>query len=120
MPTSSVKEQAKLEGSIGIFPWSKENRNIQISNNSKLIIGGGKSDLNDENEDEWGMSIALNEDLSNGTSSPCITYRSPSLTNQDGGIFQVSNVEIWTLTPCFDTEKAEELEMGRMFVLSHF
>lgn len=97
MPTSSIEEQVKLESSLDVFSWSKENRNIQISTNTKLIIGGGKSDLDDEDdEDKWGMAIALNEDLFTGTSSPCLTYRSPSLTNQnDDGIFEIANIEIW-------------------------
>ena len=98
MPTSSIEEQIELESSLDVFSWSKENRNIQISTDKKLIIGGGKSDLNDsdEDQDQWGMSIALNEDLFTGTSSPCLTYRSPSLTNQnDDGVFEISNIEIW-------------------------
>ena len=65
---------------------------------------------------EWGFGLAFGGDLQEGTSSPCITFESPSLSklHEDGSLFQVSNFEIWTLTPCTSLADAEKMEAGRL------
>ena len=116
----SVEEQAKIESKLAVFKWSQENRNIQMIDRTKIAIGGGCPE--ECGEEEWGLGIALDDTLHQGTSSPCITFRSPNLaTNSSKGqVFDVSNLEVWTLTPCQNEKEAEQLELGRMFVLSHF
>eukprot|EP00555_Chaetoceros_dichaeta_P004233 CAMPEP_0198261240 /NCGR_PEP_ID=MMETSP1447-20131203/10000_1 /TAXON_ID=420782 /ORGANISM="Chaetoceros dichaeta, Strain CCMP1751" /LENGTH=490 /DNA_ID=CAMNT_0043949093 /DNA_START=24 /DNA_END=1496 /DNA_ORIENTATION=+ len=130
-PTSSLEEQIELESDVETFLWSTENRNVQFSSPGKLAIGGG-CPKDDDNKDgdkkiDWGFGIALDGELYEGTSSPCSTFGdstfgSPPLSkiSPKGDIFEVSNMEVWTFTPCLSTDKAEQLEMGRMFVLSHF
>lgn len=122
-PTSSIEEQIELESDIDVFKWSQENRNIQMSNENQLVIGGGfPEDDNDEDSDKWGLGIVLGKDLFEGTSSQCVTFKSPSLTqvSPKGEVFEVANMEVWAFTPCMNEKDAEQLEMGRMFVLSHF
>jgi len=123
-PTMSIDEQIELERDIEVFKWSQENRNIQMSNDNKLIIGGGCPDDADNNEDSssWGFGIALEADLYQGTSGNCVTFNSPSLSqvSPKGDIFEVANMEVWAFTPCMNLKEAEQLELGRMFVLSHF
>ncbi len=124
----SLEEQASLESNIQVFDWSRENRNIQMSNRSRIAIGGGiPDDPDDEEEKEdatsWGLGIALDSDLLQGTTNPCVTFRSPPLISNSTSrenIFEISNMEVWAFSPCSDVEMAEQLEMGRMFVLSHF
>ena len=122
--TESVEEQVKLEGNIEIFQWSQENRNIQMSNRKKIAIGGGYPDESnhDEDRDKWGLGIALDDTLNQGTSSPCVTFLSPNLAPgcSKDDVFQVANLEVWAFTPCQNEKEAEQLELGRMFVLSHF
>lgn len=45
------------------------------------------------------LGISLSSDLMEGTSSPCVTFGSPSLSSahSDGSIFQIVNVELWTV-----------------------
>lgn len=131
VPTLSLNKQIELESDIETFLWSTENRNIQFSTQEKIAIGGGYPDDDDDKEGDqnkkWGLGIALDGELYKGTSSPCITFGdntngSPSLfqASSQGDIFEVANMEVWSFTPCFAVDKAEQLEMGRMFVLSHF
>lgn len=98
-PTMSIDEQIELERDIEVFKWSQENRNIQMSNDNKLIIGGGCPDDADNNEDSssWGFGIALEADLYQGTSGNCVTFNSPSLSqvSPKGDIFEVANMEVW-------------------------
>ncbi len=118
--TSSIEEQIELEKDIEIYKWSQENRNIQMSDNNKLVIGGGYPDnVDDDSESkQYGLGIAIGADLFVGTSSNCVTFKSPTLSK--GETFEVSNLEVWSFTPCNNLKQAEQLEMGRMFVLSHF
>lgn len=87
----------------------------------------------------WDFGLALNADLSRGSTGRCATFMTPvggllsadlqSDANTktkhapDHGVcsappFEITNVDVWTLTPMFDEAKAEKLEMGRELVLS--
>lgn len=96
-PTSSVEEQTELESNVDVYKWSQENRNIQMSDKSKLVIGGGFPDDDDDGSDEWGLGIALGADLYEGTSSNCVTFKSPGLSqvSPKGEVFEVKNLEVW-------------------------
>merc|ERR1711897_16915 len=63
---------------------------------------------------ESGFAIALDDELLNGTSTPCATFLSPSLVDgvsMKGEIFEVANMEAWTFTPCSSVEQAERNEL---------
>ena len=66
----------------------------------------------------WGFGLAIANDLMSGTSSPCVTFGSPSLSNQhsDGSVFEIVNLELWTLTPCMAIADAEKLQLGKLFL----
>ena len=78
------------------------------------------SDDNNNNNNTSGFAIALNEDLLEGTSSRCASFKNPCLTTHtdepSGETFQVINLEVWTFTPCFSLDAAEKLEMTQFFV----
>jgi hypothetical protein len=71
-----------------------------------------------EHSHNWGFGLALQSDLLQGSSSPCITFGSPSLSkaHPDGSLFEIMNVELWTTTPCMTEEEAEKLELGKLFL----
>lgn len=142
-PCFSIIDQAQMESEIEVFPFTGANQCIQLCTHNKLAVGGGSPDRSDEEEKrddtnnaddhdienvdsgeisikdhEWGYGLALRGDLTHGTSSPCITFGSPSLskTHSDGSRFEIINIEIWTLTPCNDVTEAEKLELGKLFL----
>ena len=126
---STLDDQIELESDIETFLWSTRNRCIQFSTEEKIAIGGGYPNDDDaigEKKKDWGLGTALDCELYKGTSSPCITFGdsnfgSPPLSKlSKDNTFEVANMEIWTLTLCLSVDKAEQLDMGRMFVLSHF
>lgn len=57
---------------------------------------------------EWGFGLWLEHDLLRGSSSPCLTFQSPSLSrsHEDGSLFEIRNLEVWSLTPCISVEQA--------------
>lgn len=70
---------------------------------------------------EWGFGLAIQGDFLEGTTSPCMTFGSPSLSHihADGGLFEIVNLELWTLTPCMTVEQAEKMDLGRLFLERH-
>ncbi|KAL9190099.1 hypothetical protein ACHAXT_007310 [Thalassiosira profunda] len=131
---SSLDEYILRESSLDCFKWSPKdgNRNVQLSNGKKLFVGGGNPETDEwqggghseekkEEEIEWGMALALDRDLLRGTSSRCATFGSSPLIDQtrhaSSEVFEIMNMEIWALTSCMNEEAAEELELGRTFVM---
>ncbi|KAL7562269.1 hypothetical protein ACA910_004073 [Epithemia clementina (nom. ined.)] len=132
----SIIDQAHRESEIDVFPFTGENNNVQYCINGRLAVGGSNVAINDaeENEEaqqsehdkmndafkdhEWGYGLCLQGDLLEGTSSPCLTFGSPSLSrvHADGSLFEIMNLELWALTPCYSLEEAEKLELGKLFL----
>eukprot|EP00543_Licmophora_paradoxa_P015478 CAMPEP_0202465568 /NCGR_PEP_ID=MMETSP1360-20130828/65980_1 /ASSEMBLY_ACC=CAM_ASM_000848 /TAXON_ID=515479 /ORGANISM="Licmophora paradoxa, Strain CCMP2313" /LENGTH=192 /DNA_ID=CAMNT_0049089339 /DNA_START=343 /DNA_END=921 /DNA_ORIENTATION=+ len=135
-PTKSVEEQINLESTTEVFLWTGKNRNVQActSLSGELVVGGGGADDANANEDGtdqtqmMGSGIALRANLERGFSDPCLTFGCPSLPTANSStafsssadtLFEIANMEVWTLTPVNDTEQAEKLELGRQFVFDH-
>jgi len=136
--SQSLDEYILRESSLDVFRWNAKNgnRNVQLSNEKKLFVGGGDPGLDveekvqagiggEEREEngsnlQWGMSLALDKELLRGTSSRCATFGSdPLISNRRkiSNVFEITNMEIWALTPCMNEKLAEELELGRTFVM---
>jgi len=140
--TNGILDQAQKESEIDVYPYTGKNGFIQLCTHDRVAVGGGIPDLtsaekktdepsrsnsNDNTENvkshveerhNWGFGLALQSDLLQGSSSPCVTFGSPSLskTHQDGSFFEIMNVELWTTTPCMTEEDAEKLELGKLFL----
>jgi hypothetical protein len=114
----NVKEQALLEGNVEFFEWSGENRYIQRLVNARgdLILGGGEPDENSSQQQDYGPGLILSSCLSRGFSNSCLTFNSPELA---GDMFEIANLEVWTLTPVETLDQAEKVELGRQFVFDH-
>jgi hypothetical protein len=100
--TKSIKEQVQLESEVDCFKWSRANRNVQFSNQTKLMVGGGCPDEEEQGNclwensgnQGWGMGIVIKSDLFQGSSCPCVTFQSPCLS-QNGETFEAKNIEVW-------------------------
>jgi hypothetical protein len=60
----------------------------------------------------------LDQDLLRGSTSPCLTFQSPSLSTRhpDGSYFEVRNLEVWTLTPHLSVEEAARNQRKRQLI----
>jgi len=128
--THDILEQAQMESEIDVYPYTGENRFIQLCTHDRIAVGGGtpsEKKLDDEDmydsgtfirPHEWGFGLAISGDMMTGTTSPCVTFASPSLSvvHADGSLFEIVNMELWTLTPCMTLEDAEKLELGKLFL----
>jgi hypothetical protein len=102
---------------VQVFKFAFQNRNIQQCHNDRIMIGGGTRD----SESKWGYGISLDQDLLKGSTSPCLTFASPSLsgTHSDGSRFEVRNLEVWVLTPCVSVEEAERSQDRKRLLLAN-
>lgn len=121
---ATVNEQIQLESDVEVFEWSRNNRNIQTWSGmeGELSVGGGCFEDGTECPDkDFGAGITLTGDLSRGFSEKCLTFNSPPLTTREtnDGVFNINNIEVWTLTPVGAIDLAEKLELGRQFIFDH-
>lgn len=128
---SSLAEEIAREQDIQVFPWTGANNNVQLVRTTStdpahhvLAVGGGPADDDlfrnrpKSVMDAAGFALALNRDLSKGTSAGTVTFgNASSLASND--VFDVANVEVWTLSPVDTLEQAIKLELGRQFVFHH-
>jgi TLD len=141
----SIIDQAQMESEIEVFPFTGHNSCIQLCVEDRIAIGGGslssnkvQSANNENNNDgsnstipvsgnspikdsEWGFGLTIENDFIHGTTSPCLTYGSPSLSiyHHDGSLFEIMNMELWALTPCDNVDDADRLELSRLFLEKH-
>lgn len=116
--SNRLDDAAQKETEIEVYPYAGDNEMIQICNRDKIAVGGGSPEKEIEcygsnKRQDYGYGLFIDECMTRGTSSPCLTFRSPSLsaTHSDGTIFEICNIELWCLTPCAKVEEAEQLEL---------
>jgi len=131
-PCHSLLDQAQMEGEIDVFFLLQEGLRPQVCTQTLLAVGEGsvqkygfEGNVMETLEEaealhgkNYGFAIALNDDLLSGTTSKCSSYQNPCLVDatSNGEPFEVLNLELWTLTPCFSLDSAEKSEMTQFFV----
>jgi len=131
-PCHSLIDQAQMEGEIDVYFLLQEGLHPQVCTQKLLGVGegsvqkyGSEGNVMETMEEaealhgkNFGFAIALNDDLLSGTTSKCSSYQNPCLVDatSNGEPFEVLNLELWTLTPCFSLDSAEKSEMTQFFV----
>lgn len=93
-----------------------------MQRNEQLVVSESLSNDSYQIPDHaWGFGLTVEEDFLHGTTSPCVTFASPSLSMEHprGDVFEIINLELYTLTPCDRLEDAEKLELGKLFLERH-
>mmetsp|Transcript_23588 Transcript_23588/g.55867 ORF Transcript_23588/g.55867 Transcript_23588/m.55867 type:complete len:621 (+) Transcript_23588:220-2082(+) len=124
--SSSSSSKTKSRSSVEVFRFAGNNNSVQLCNDGRIAVGGGipdedsvvSDDLSYVKMTEWGFGLSFGKNLQQGTSSPCMTFNSPSLSrlHSDGSCFEVANIEFWTLTPCTNVDDARRMEEGKHFI----
>ena len=99
---------------------------VQLIRHDNILLGGGEIDIETlpPSPTGWtdaarnvGFGLVIDSDLLNGSSSPCDTFGNPSLIqHSQDGCFEITNLEIWTMTACEALEDAEKMELFSLFV----
>jgi hypothetical protein len=122
-----------------VYPIRDSSSMIQLCTCDTIAVGGGAGALppgtattntsccavdhnhkgtTSPSDHEWGYGLCIESDMLHGSTSPCHTFYSPSLSSQhaDGSRFDIINLELWTLTPCITVQEAERLEFVKRFL----
>jgi hypothetical protein len=117
--TTSIVEQANQESEIQVFPYRAGNVAVQYCSKDCLMLGQGELLPNTTRGGQhYGRGLYLDVSLFHGSTSTSETFGNPCLVNADarGAVFDVSNVEVWTLTPHVTVAEAEQSEMATFFL----
>jgi hypothetical protein len=106
-----------------IYPYTGADELVQYCSDASLAVGGGdwkEQECPYEGEPK-GIGLMVDRDLAIGETNSCATFANRRLChrNKASNDFHISNMEVWTMTPCTSLEEAQKLEMHRLFVEEH-
>jgi len=109
--SESIEAEADRESDIEVFHWTGENDLCQLMSDARIAVGGGLVVGGD------GFGLVIEDDLSRGSSSSCVTYGNPCLCpGSENGRFEVANVEIWSMTSFLLLADAERSERNAKII----
>ncbi|KAL7556744.1 hypothetical protein ACA910_008081 [Epithemia clementina (nom. ined.)] len=119
--TTSIFEQAVQESEVQVFPVRPGNVAVQYCSKDCLMLGRGEIKGHSSEKyggKHYGHGIYLDSTLLRGTTSSSETFGNPCLVDdgERGTRFDVSNIEIWTLTPHDNVDEAQQSELSTMFL----
>ena len=117
-PKNSRKPDFERE--IEVYPCTGDDDLIQFCTNKTIAVGGGewqRSSCPYGNTTE-GIGLVIDGDLFGGETNSCQTFANPKLARHTSpsSEFVISNLEVWSLTPCIDIQTATEKEMREFHV----
>lgn len=117
----SIVEQVNKESKIQVFPYREGNAAVQYCSPEQLMLGQGELLPRDELKGKhYGHGLYLDGSLLKGSTSNSETFGNPCLISPDerGAVFEVANLEVWTLTSHLDIESAEQSELSQLFLMN--
>jgi hypothetical protein len=133
-PVTSLMEQILMENQIDVYPFTGRNNMVQLCTTECIALGHGELQhetigcSNDKVGDEttgvngspdfYGIAIKVDKWMDKGTTSSSETFGNPCLVQREsrGKIFEIANVELWSLTPQETVEEADRAEMKTLFL----
>jgi hypothetical protein len=103
-----------------IYPYTGADDLVQHCSDAFLMVGGGDwidQECPHQGEPK-GIGLMVDRDLAMGETNSCATFANPRLCCRTMGSkdFHISNMEVWTMTPCTSLEEAQKLEVHKLFV----
>ena len=119
---ASMCQQAIQESEIQVFPYRTGSIAVQYCSNDCLMLGRGEvmQPSIQKSGKHYGHGLYLDANLVKGTTSTSETFGNPCLADDTlrGSRFEVSNIEIWTLTPHPTINQAQRSEFASLFLES--
>lgn len=118
-PCESIVEQVLRESKIDVFPFTGQNSKVQQCSLEKgITLGEGELPETSTEGEHFGHAIQLGPSMMEAWTSTCETFGNPCLIPSDrrGEHVEISNVELWALTPHRNIESAVTAEMQQLFL----
>jgi len=114
----TLVQQICQESEIQVYPFRTGNVAVQYCSKDCLMMGRGELLPSTKDGDHLGHALYLESNLLRGTTSNSETFGNPCLVDSDkrGSRFEVSNIEVWTLTPHETVAEAERSELSTLFL----
>ena len=113
------EENSRLDSDIEVYPFTGLDTCVQKCTHDQLIVGGGPWNDKDcpfETEPK-SSGLVIHENLQKGSSGTCATFANRALSKLDfQGTFEISNLEVWTLTPFYPESQAKIAEDRKIFI----
>jgi hypothetical protein len=122
-PKNSKK--SNFEREIEVYPYTEDDDLVQYCTSKTIAVGGGDWQHNKNpcpyEDSEKGIGFMIDGDLAGGETNSCATFSNPKLAKHTtaSSEFVISNMEVWTLTPCINTEDAIKMELHKLFIEEH-
>jgi hypothetical protein len=115
---SSILEQVHNESEIQVYPYRSGNTALQHCSKNGIMMGQGELLPATHPGEHYGFALYLDPSFKKGTTSTSETFGNPCLVSMEerGATFEVSNIELWTLTPHASIEAAERAELSTLFL----
>ena len=107
-----TKRKFNFDNELEIFPYvgGDDDVHIQYCTEKTLAVGGGDwKGAYAASKEPVGIGFTLDGDLMGGETNSCSTFGNPKLCGTEMTEFEVSTLEVWTLTPYESAEEDEEL-----------
>lgn len=120
--TTDILEQAAQESEVQVFPVRPGNVAVQYCSKECLMLGRGEIQMAQQpygkHGKHYGHGIYLDHSLLHGSTSSTETFGNPCLVDdaERGSRFNVSNIEVWTLTPHDNVADAQQSELSTLFL----
>jgi hypothetical protein len=122
-PKNSKK--SNFEREIEVYPFTADDDLVQYCTSKTIAVGGGDWQHNNNpcpyEDSEKGIGFMIDCDLAGGETNSCATFSNPKLAKHTtaSSEFVISNMEVWTLTPCINKEDAIKMELHKLFIEEH-
>ena len=111
---------SNFENEMEVYPYTGYDEMVQYCTSKTIAVGGGEWTGNTcPFEDEpRGIGFMINGDLVGGETNSCATFANPRLCRKTSASneFAISNLEVWTLTPCINVADASKMEVKKLFI----
>jgi hypothetical protein len=118
--SSTNSHRSNFENEMEVYPFTGYDDLVQYCTPKTMAIGGGNwIDIPCPFDNEpRGVGFMIDGDLAGGETNSCATFGNPRLSKRASASneFTISNLEVWTLTPCLTVKEAEKLEVQKLFV----
>jgi hypothetical protein len=116
--------RSNFENEMEVYPYTGDDELVQYCTSKTIAVGGGDWIGNPcpFQDEPRGIGFMIDGDLAGGETNSCATFGNPRLCRKISASseFSISNLEVWTLTPCVNVRDAAKMEVQKLFIEENY
>ena len=118
-------KRSNFENEMEVYPYTGYDDLVQYCTAKTIAVGGGDWIIDTPcpfQDEPRGIGFMIDGDLAGGETNSCATFANPRLCRATSASneFAISNLEVWTLTPCLNVKDAAKMEVQKLFIESNY